>query len=134
MIGLRSITVSPWSETSRRRTPWVAGWCGPRLTVISSCSSSSDSSAPVRSTTDVPMTSAEERATMSRPRAGEEPRMLAVARAVAAGCRGRGGLLLVAQALVGLAHAYHPGTSRSVLVKITGSPPIGKSRRCGQPT
>ena len=58
----------------------------------------------------------------------------AVARAVRAGSRWRGRFLFVAQALVRLAHAYHPGTSRSVLVKITGSPPIGKSRRCGQPT
>ena len=73
---------------------------------------------------------------MSRPCAGEEPRMPlpgAVA-GVSPGAAARGRFLFVAQALVRLAHAYHPGTSRSVLVKITGSPPIGKSRRCGQPT
>ena len=70
---------------------------------------------------------------MSRPCAGEEPRM-PLPEPFAPASRWRGRFLFVAQALVRLAHAYHPGTSRSVLVKITGSPPIGKSRRCGQPT
>ena len=31
-------------------------------------------------------------------------------------------------------HCDHPGTWCSLWVKITGSPPTGKSRRCGQPT
>ena len=63
---------------------------------------------------------------------------VAVARAVARwaplGAARRARFARRREALFGLAHAYHPGTSRSVLVKITGSPPIGKSRRCGQPT
>ena len=33
-----------------------------------------------------------------------------------------------------LLYRVQPGTSSSVLVKITGSPPTGKSRRCVQPT
>ena len=33
-----------------------------------------------------------------------------------------------------VAHRDQPGTWRSSWVKITGSPPIGKSRRWGQPT
>src|SRR5918996_1910444 len=36
MIGFTSRTTSPSSVVSRRRTPWVAGWCGPKLTVRSS--------------------------------------------------------------------------------------------------
>src|SRR3954451_13867037 len=40
MIGLTSRTISPSSVVSRRRTPCVAGWCGPMLIVrSSSCSS-----------------------------------------------------------------------------------------------
>src|SRR5215218_1581678 len=38
MIGLTSSTCSPSSVQSRRSTPWVAGWCGPRLIVKSSLS------------------------------------------------------------------------------------------------
>ena len=33
-----------------------------------------------------------------------------------------------------IAHAYQAGVVPSSWVKSTGSPPIGKSRRCGQPT
>ena len=33
-----------------------------------------------------------------------------------------------------VAHSYHRGVSGSLLVNSTGSPPTGKSRRCGQPT
>src|SRR5271155_3990473 len=40
MIGLTSRTISASSVTSRRRTPWVAGWCGPKLSVSSSSVSS----------------------------------------------------------------------------------------------
>src|SRR5947209_10505416 len=36
MIGITSRTFSPSSVVSRRRTPWVAGWCGPMLIVNSS--------------------------------------------------------------------------------------------------
>src|SRR5680860_585778 len=43
MIGLTSRTISPSSVQSRRSTPWVAGWCGPRLIVKSSVSGSSSS-------------------------------------------------------------------------------------------
>ena len=39
MIGLMSRTTSPSSVAISRSTPWVAGWCGPKLIV----SSSSDS-------------------------------------------------------------------------------------------
>src|SRR3954453_10762820 len=42
-----SRTTSPSSVVSRRSTPWVAGWCGPMLSVNSS--SWSSSSAPIRS-------------------------------------------------------------------------------------
>src|SRR5215210_6985822 len=38
MIGFTSRTTSPSSVARRRRTPWVAGWCGPMLTVNNSCS------------------------------------------------------------------------------------------------
>src|SRR6187551_754364 len=38
MIGLRSLTTSPSRSTTRRKTPCVAGWCGPMLTVITSVS------------------------------------------------------------------------------------------------
>src|SRR5690348_1776498 len=37
MIGLMSRTTSPSRVAIRRSTPWVAGWCGPMLSVISSC-------------------------------------------------------------------------------------------------
>ena len=33
---VRPTTVSPSSETTRRRTPWVDGWLGPKLTVSTS--------------------------------------------------------------------------------------------------
>ena len=36
MIGLMSRTTSPSSVAIRRSTPWVAGWCGPMLSVSSS--------------------------------------------------------------------------------------------------
>src|SRR5918997_538735 len=36
MIGFTSRTTSPSRVVSRRRTPWVAGWCGPKLIVRSS--------------------------------------------------------------------------------------------------
>ena len=36
MIGLMSRTTSPSSVVSSRSTPWVAGWCGPMLSVKSS--------------------------------------------------------------------------------------------------
>ena len=36
MIGLMSRTTSPSSVVSSRSTPWVAGWCGPMLSVNSS--------------------------------------------------------------------------------------------------
>src|SRR4051812_8516549 len=36
MIGIVLRTTSPSSVVSRRRTPWVAGWCGPMLIVKSS--------------------------------------------------------------------------------------------------
>src|SRR4051794_8907081 len=36
MIGLMSRTTSPSRVAIRRSTPWVAGWCGPMLSVISS--------------------------------------------------------------------------------------------------
>src|SRR5688500_17177500 len=40
MIGFTSRTISPSSVVSSRRTPCVAGWCGPMLIVrSSSCSS-----------------------------------------------------------------------------------------------
>ena len=39
MIGLTSRTTSASSVAISRSTPWVAGWCGPKLIV----SSSSDS-------------------------------------------------------------------------------------------
>src|SRR3954454_4925709 len=42
-----SRTTSPSSVVGRRSTPWVAGWCGPMLSVNSS--SWSSSSAPIRS-------------------------------------------------------------------------------------
>ena len=35
---------------------------------------------------------------------------------------------------IGRTDAQVIGTSSSELVKMTGSPPTGKSRRCGQPT
>ena len=35
---------------------------------------------------------------------------------------------------VDLAHSHHPGISRSLCVNRIGSPPIGKSRRCGWPS
>src|SRR3954452_8887274 len=41
MIGFISRTISPSIEQSRRSTPCVAGWCGPRLTVKSSWSGAS---------------------------------------------------------------------------------------------
>ena len=41
IIGFMSLTISPSSLHSSRSTPWVAGWCGPRLSVSSSCSPSS---------------------------------------------------------------------------------------------
>src|SRR5919109_1626082 len=47
MIGLTSRTTSPSSVQKSRSTPWVAGCCGPMLTVNSSVSGSS-SSAGVR--------------------------------------------------------------------------------------
>src|SRR5680860_1214017 len=43
------MTSSPRRLTKSRRTPWVAGWCGPMFTVSSSCSGSSRSPASVRS-------------------------------------------------------------------------------------
>src|SRR5215218_11222198 len=43
MIGLTSRTSSPSSVQNRRSTPWVAGCCGPMLTVKSSVSGSSSS-------------------------------------------------------------------------------------------
>src|SRR6187200_3530550 len=36
MIGRSSRTTSPSRSTTRRSTPWVAGWWGPTLTVITS--------------------------------------------------------------------------------------------------
>ena len=81
------------------------------LIVSSSCSGSSSSPAEVRSISEVPITSASVAATTSPPLAGA-------------------GSLVRLSVLT----AYHPGTTRSLWVKITGSPPIGKSRRCGQPT
>ncbi len=109
MIGFRSSTSSPWRLTSSRRTPWVAGWWGPMFTVSSSCSGSSTSPASVRSIGEAPTTVAEVAAITSPPLAG----------ALSCSCIG---------------HCDHPGTWCSLWVKITGSPPIGKSRRCGQPT
>src|SRR5437764_4594915 len=52
MIGFISRMYSPSSEQSSRNTPWVAGWCGPRLTVKISCSRSTSTSrsAPVPKT------------------------------------------------------------------------------------
>src|SRR5213082_1049638 len=51
MIGFISRTISPSSVQSRRNTPCVAGWCGPRLIVRSSApSESSCSSASVPNT------------------------------------------------------------------------------------
>src|SRR3954462_6961939 len=41
MIGFISRIVSPSSVHISRSTPCVAGWCGPRLIVNSSCSGSS---------------------------------------------------------------------------------------------
>src|SRR5436305_1876067 len=41
MIGLMSRTTSPSSVAMSRSTPWVAGWCGPMLSVNSSCVSPS---------------------------------------------------------------------------------------------
>ncbi len=70
----------------------MAGWCGPRLIVITSVSGSSSTVAP-----------------------GHLP-------------------LDLGDRLLGGAHSYHPGLSTSLWVKRTGSPPMGKSRRCGQPT
>src|SRR5215204_4506587 len=43
MIGLTSLTSSPSSVQKSRRTPWVAGCCGPMLTVNSSVSGSTSS-------------------------------------------------------------------------------------------
>src|SRR3954452_20891972 len=43
MIGLTSLTTSPSSVQKRRSTPWVAGCCGPMLTVNSSVSGSTSS-------------------------------------------------------------------------------------------
>src|SRR5690348_9619393 len=40
-MGLMSLTTSPSSVVISRSTPWVAGWCGPMLSVISSCVSPS---------------------------------------------------------------------------------------------
>ena len=40
MIGLMSRTTSPSSVAISRSTPWVAGWCGPMLSVSSSWVSS----------------------------------------------------------------------------------------------
>ena len=37
-------TISPSRSTTRRSTPWVAGWCGPMLIVITSVVRSSSSS------------------------------------------------------------------------------------------
>src|SRR5919199_3455952 len=36
MIGIMSLTISPSSVVSSRSTPWVAGWCGPMLSVKTS--------------------------------------------------------------------------------------------------
>src|SRR6476646_4741228 len=52
MIGFISRMYSPSIVQSRRSTPWVAGWCGPRLMVKSSFSGSSSvpkTGAPVSS-------------------------------------------------------------------------------------
>ena len=50
-----------------------------------------------------------------------------------AGDAALGDVRLVPEQLVGH-HSNHLGASISLWVKSTGSPPIGKSRRCGQPT
>src|ERR671932_2178178 len=50
MIGLISRTISPSSVHSRRSTPCVAGWCGPRLMVRSSVSGASGIPASVPTT------------------------------------------------------------------------------------
>ncbi len=75
------------------------------FTVSSSCSGSSRSPASVRSIGEVPTTSAVVAAITSPPVAGAPGVFSAVAQ------------------------FDHPGTSRSLWVKITGSPPTGKSRR-----
>src|SRR6266568_2730136 len=41
MTGMHSMTFSPWSFSTRRRTPWVEGCCGPMLRMSSSVSSPS---------------------------------------------------------------------------------------------
>src|SRR5918992_4295066 len=50
MIGLTSRTTSPSSVVSSRSTPWVAGWCGPKLMVRSSSCRSSSTTASVPET------------------------------------------------------------------------------------
>src|SRR6266567_3353032 len=44
MTGIDEMTVSPWSCMMSRNTPWVLGCCGPRLSVIRFCSSTTPSS------------------------------------------------------------------------------------------
>src|ERR687897_357087 len=46
MIGFVSRTTSPSSVVIRRSTPWVAGWCGPKLIVRSSSWRSPPPTAP----------------------------------------------------------------------------------------
>src|SRR5918992_4019721 len=50
MIGLTSRTTSPSSVVSSLSTPWVAGWCGPKLTVRSSSCRSPSTTASVPET------------------------------------------------------------------------------------
>src|SRR5918996_3693991 len=57
MIGFTSRTTSPSSVVSRRRTPWVAGWCGPKLTVRSSSWRSPGTTASVPETGSSPIRS-----------------------------------------------------------------------------
>ena len=74
--------------------------------------SSSSRSSEVRSIGEVPMTCASVRPIASRP--------------ICSGVR-------IVSASIAISDT-HPGIVCSLLVKITGSPPTGKSRRCGQPT
>ena len=92
--------------------------------------SSSSRSIAVRSIGEVPMTCASVRPTASRP-------ICSGVRVVSAYSGVSGVPGLTGGRVVGLIRSPHfvqPGTVSSVFVKITGSPPIGKSRRCGKPT
>src|SRR5918992_1773845 len=57
MIGLTSRTTSPSSVVSSLSTPWVAGWCGPKLTVRSSSCRSPSTTASVPETGSSPIRS-----------------------------------------------------------------------------